>query len=87
MDVGARVTAPARLRADAGRTRTLPDRIPATLPRVGAPGFGRCTDCGEVIGRVRLPAVPYTEVCIDCARAQAEHGRHPNWGSPRAPGT
>ncbi len=68
-DVGARVTALARLRADAERARTLLDRVLATLPRVAAPGFGRCTACGDVIGRDRLLAVPYTEVCIDCARA------------------
>ncbi|MER6123554.1 TraR/DksA C4-type zinc finger protein [Streptomyces sp. NPDC001795] len=70
-DVGARVTALALLRADAERARTLLDRILATLPRVGAPDFGRCTECGDVIGRERLLAVPYTEVCIVCARGRA----------------
>jgi DnaK suppressor protein len=70
-DVGARVTALAALRADADRARTLLDRVLAALPRVGTPGFGRCTACGGLIGRDRLLAVPHTEVCIACARAAA----------------
>ncbi|MGW4938149.1 TraR/DksA family transcriptional regulator [Streptomyces sp. NPDC004166] len=68
-DVGARVSALAALRADADRARILLDRVVATLPRVGTPGFGRCTVCGDVIGRDRLLAVPHTELCIVCARA------------------
>jgi DnaK suppressor protein len=70
-DVSAKATALARLHADAERARTLLDRILATLSRVGAPGFGRCAACGDVIGRDRLLAVPHTDVCIDCARAGA----------------
>ncbi|WP_055491225.1 TraR/DksA C4-type zinc finger protein [Streptomyces sp. TP-A0356] len=70
-DVGARVTALAALRADADRARKLLDRVLAALPKVGTPGFGRCTTCGDVIGRDRLLAVPHTEVCIGCARSGA----------------
>ncbi|MFJ5533881.1 TraR/DksA family transcriptional regulator [Streptomyces sp. NPDC093261] len=70
-DAGAKVIALEALRADAERARTLLDRVLATLPKVGTPGYGRCGVCGDVIGRDRLLAVPHTEVCIDCARAGA----------------
>ena len=70
-DVGAKVIALEALRADAERARALLNRVLATLPKVGTPGYGRCAVCGDVIGRDRLLAVPHTEVCIDCARAGA----------------
>ncbi|MFF3514321.1 TraR/DksA family transcriptional regulator [Streptomyces sp. NPDC002573] len=68
-DVGAKVIALEALRADADRARNLLDQVLATLPRVGTPGYGQCTVCGDIISRDRLLAVPHTEVCIDCARA------------------
>ncbi|MFE9095857.1 TraR/DksA family transcriptional regulator [Streptomyces sp. NPDC007264] len=68
-DAGAKATALARLRADARRARTLLDQVLAALPRVGTPGFGRCAACGDIIDRDRLPALPHTDVCIGCARA------------------
>jgi DnaK suppressor protein len=71
-DASAKATALEHLRTDTERARTLLDRILDTLPRVGAPGFGRCTACGGVIGRDRLLAVPHTDVCISCARAGAD---------------
>lgn len=34
--------------------------------------FGRCSNCGRPIGEERLEALPYTQLCIDCAeRASA----------------
>ena len=71
-DASAKATALERLRTDTERARTLLDRILATLPRVGAPGFGRCAVCGGVIGRDHLLAVPHTEVCITCAQTGAD---------------
>lgn len=73
-DAGAKVTALARLRADARRARTLLDQVLAALRRVGTPGFGRCAACGGAIDRDRLLALPHTEVCIVCARAAAGAG-------------
>ncbi|MFC3572565.1 TraR/DksA family transcriptional regulator [Streptomyces yaanensis] len=70
-DASAKTAALDRLRRDTERARTLLDQVVATLPRVGAPGFGRCAFCGDVIGRDRLLAVPHTELCIVCARAGA----------------
>lgn len=29
--------------------------------------FGRCSNCGRAIGPERLEALPYTQLCIDCA--------------------
>lgn len=29
--------------------------------------FGRCSNCGRAIGAERLEALPYTQLCIDCA--------------------
>ncbi|MFD0507506.1 TraR/DksA family transcriptional regulator [Streptomyces chiangmaiensis] len=61
-----------RARGPARRCRPRPDSAGPDRrhpPRVGAPGFGRCTACGDVIARDRLLAVPHTELCIACARA------------------
>ena len=52
--------------------------IRATLERLEAGEYGRCSDCGEDIGRQRLQAYPYAYQCIDCAteqeRAVRRHG-------------
>ena len=30
--------------------------------------FGRCDDCGRVIARARLDAIPYARYCVDCKK-------------------
>jgi DnaK suppressor protein len=36
--------------------------------------FGICAGCAGHVGYERLEAVPYTELCIDCKRAEEESG-------------
>lgn len=36
--------------------------------------FGVCRDCGGPVGYERLEAVPYTELCIECKRAEEGRG-------------
>ncbi|WP_165219213.1 TraR/DksA family transcriptional regulator [Aquisphaera insulae] len=43
------------------------------LERMNQGSFGLCVECGEAIARPRLQALPYTKLCIKCAR-QVENG-------------
>ncbi|MDX2036107.1 MAG: TraR/DksA C4-type zinc finger protein [Isosphaeraceae bacterium] len=45
------------------------EQIEDALIRVQAGTYGKCVECGEMVGRERLKAIPYTPFCIDCARA------------------
>ncbi len=44
--------------------------IDDALSRVEAGTFGICRDCEEEIPAVRLKAVPWTKVCVDCKDKQ-----------------
>jgi RNA polymerase-binding protein DksA len=44
------------------------EEISAALDRIRAGTFGQCESCGKEIVRDRLKAIPYTRLCIDCAR-------------------
>ncbi len=44
------------------------DQIHEALGRIEAGTFGLCTECGGLIAKPRLQAIPYTPYCIDCAR-------------------
>jgi DnaK suppressor protein len=51
---------------------TLEDQlaqIDGALERVEAGTYGICIECGRQIQPDRLEALPYTDRCIDCARA------------------
>ena len=37
------------------------------LKRLEQNRYGVCTQCGETIGEKRLQAIPYAELCLDCA--------------------
>lgn len=50
--------------------QVLIDQIDEALKRITLGTFGKCLDCGEMIPRTRLQALPYTGHCIDCARKQ-----------------
>lgn len=47
------------------------EEVAAALRRIEQGTFGRCEACGAAIPRERLQAVPFTRLCIECAR-QAE---------------
>src|SRR5262249_30321208 len=42
--------------------------IDAALERIEQWRFGRCEECGKVISKERLEALPYARHCIECAR-------------------
>ena len=44
------------------------DQISEALERIAKGKFGNCTDCGDSITKQRLQALPYTPLCITCAR-------------------
>jgi RNA polymerase-binding protein DksA len=46
----------------------LLEDVEAALARIEKGLFGVCERCGRRISRQRLDAIPYTPVCIDCAR-------------------
>jgi RNA polymerase-binding protein DksA len=42
--------------------------IEEAIERVDEGSFGKCLSCGAEIHGERLKAIPYTRLCIDCAR-------------------
>lgn len=46
--------------------------IEEALARVASGTYGICMDCDEPIAGVRLDAVPWTRVCIECKQSQDE---------------
>jgi len=49
-------------------------QVRAALDRIDQGTFGRCEHCGRDIERKRLQVVPYTTLCIDCAREVERQG-------------
>jgi DnaK suppressor protein len=49
-------------------------QIHDALGRIDAGTYGRCEECGEMIAKPRLQALPYTRHCIECARALESRG-------------
>ncbi len=47
--------------------------IEASLERIEDGTYGQCDECGGVISKARLNAIPYTPMCIRCAQ-QMERG-------------
>ncbi len=48
--------------------------IDEALGRIEAGTYGKCSECGTMIAKPRLQALPYTPLCIDCARAMESRG-------------
>ena len=48
------------------------EQIDEALERVRRGTFGRCEECQAVIPKPRLQALPYTRLCVDCARKLEE---------------
>lgn len=49
--------------------------IERALRRIEDGTFGECTECGEPIAEPRLDALPYTSMCIDCAKDKPRDSR------------
>lgn len=54
------------------------EAVAAALERIDKGTFGKCESCGRDIGSERLQAIPFTALCIDCARADQETPRSQN---------
>jgi len=46
----------------------LKSKVEAALAKVEAGTYGICERCGEPIPIARLDALPYSTLCVDCAR-------------------
>lgn len=46
--------------------------INAALARLDAGTYGVCTECEEPISAMRLKALPFAALCIECARKQEQ---------------
>ncbi len=49
-------------------------QIGEALQRIDAGTYGKCEECGELVAKPRLQALPYTKHCINCARAMESRG-------------
>lgn len=47
------------------------DMIKAALERIEAGNYESCSSCGAQINEARLEALPYTTLCISCARERS----------------
>lgn len=53
-------------------------QIDVALERIATGDYGVCDDCGRNIPLIRLRAVPYATLCIQCQRGEeAVSGRNP----------
>ena len=50
------------------------NQVEEALVRIDAGTFGKCAECGTMVAKPRLQALPYTTLCIDCARALESRG-------------
>ena len=50
------------------RSRLELGQVESALRRLGDGSYGTCTSCGKSIAPERLEAIPWTPLCIDCAR-------------------
>jgi DnaK suppressor protein len=48
--------------------------IEMALQRIEEGAYGQCEECGGVIAKTRLTALPYTSVCIKCAETRDAGG-------------
>jgi RNA polymerase-binding protein DksA len=44
--------------------------IDTALDKIDAGTFGKCESCGGAIPRVRLKALPFARLCIECKQSQ-----------------
>ena len=55
--------------------------VEQALGRIKAKKFGICEECGGVISKKRLEAIPFAPMCIRCAEKMESSGHH----RPRQP--
>jgi RNA polymerase-binding transcription factor DksA len=52
--------------------RGILEEINAALVRIEDGMFGKCRECGAAISEQRLKALPYTPVCVRCAKTSEQ---------------
>ncbi len=57
-----------------GRFRVEIEAIDRAIVRLKTGRYGRCQVCGQEIAADRLAAIPWTEVCLECARLREAGG-------------
>lgn len=50
------------------------NQVEEAIGRIEAGTFGQCAECGGMVAKPRLQALPYTRLCIDCARTMETQG-------------
>jgi len=55
--------------------------VEQALDRIRAKTYGTCEECGSVISKKRLEAIPFAAMCIRCAEKQEQ----PSGSRPRQP--
>lgn len=54
------------------REETTLTEIDDALERIDSGSFGVCEDCERAIPKVRLQAIPFARLCIECKRASEQ---------------
>ena len=49
-------------------------QVEEALGRIDSGTYGQCEECAGMVAKPRLQALPYTRLCIDCARAMESRG-------------
>lgn len=57
------------------------EQVEHALDRIRSRTYGACEDCGGVIAKKRLEAIPFAALCIRCAEKQ----ENPSGSRPRQP--
>lgn len=50
-------------------------QVNRALAKIADGTFGVCSECGEEIHEARLKAIPWADICIDCARDKERSGQ------------
>jgi DnaK suppressor protein len=60
--------------------------IEASLRRLQAGTYGRCSDCGRAIAKERLRALPFADACRDCQERRDQASGTWSWPTPTRAG-
>lgn len=52
------------------------NKLEAALKKIEDGTFGRCEECGELIGEKRLEAIPGVLICLSCAELEERTARN-----------
>jgi DnaK suppressor protein len=52
------------------------EAVEAALERIESGVYGDCAECGRIIPKTRLNAIPFTPYCVKCASNLEGNGNH-----------